>query len=261
MRAGMKFYQHMISFNTLVHKEFRRFASIWVQTILPPVITTALYFLIFGNVVGNRIGPMQGVSYAEYIAPGLVMMSVIVNAYGNVSTSVYMAKFTRSIEELLVSPIPNFLLLLGFVTGGVLRGVIVGCIVMLTALCFIPLKIHHIFWMITAVICAAGLFSVAGFINALFAKKFDAISIVPTFILTPLTYLGGVFFSINLLPPIWQQIALFNPILYFIELFRYGMLGISDVSIFISVSIFLLFFAVLYWLALFLLSRGVGIRS
>ncbi len=257
----MKNYRHFISFKTLVDKEVRRFASIWIQTILPPVITTALYFLIFGQVIGGRIGMVGGVSYVQYIAPGLIMMSVITNAYGNVSTSFFMAKFTRSIEELLVAPMPNYLLLLGYIVGGVLRGVIVAIVVAMTAAFFTRLSIHHIFIMIFAVVFSAALFSLAGFINALFAKKFDAISIVPTFILTPLTYLGGVFFSIDLLPGFWKEIALLNPILYFIELFRYGMLGIAGISIPLAVCILLIFFIILYVTALILLKKGVGIRS
>lgn len=250
-----------IGFKTIVGKEIRRFMNIWPQTIIPAVITTALYFLIFGQLVGQRIGLMGGVSYTEYIAPGLIMMSVINNAYANVSTSFFMAKFLRYIEEILVSPIPNYLILLGFIAGGVARAFAVGLVVAATALFFTRLPIHNIFCIFLAVFLASTIFSIAGFINGLLAKKFDGIAIIPTFILTPLTYLGGVFFSVDLLTGFWKKIAHVNPILYFINIFRYGMLGISEVNVGMSFLILTLILIALYLVALMLFTRGVGIRT
>jgi len=254
-------YKDYIGFRTLLFKEIRRFSQIWIQTILPPVITTALYFLIFGKVVGSRIGQMHNINYAEYIAPGLIMMTLITNAYSNVSSSFFMAKMFRSLEEILVSPMPNYLVLLGYIGGGVARGVFVAMAVTITALFFTSLSVYNIFYMILAIVFTAAVFSLAGFINALFAKKFDDVSIVPVFILTPLTYLGGVFFSIQLLPELWQKISLLNPILYFVSLFRYGMLGIADVQPGISIVFLMSFFVILYVTALVLLRKGVGIKT
>lgn len=254
-------YKHFISFKTLFIKEIRRFSHIWIQTIVPPAVTTSLYFLIFGQIVGSRIGLVGGYSYVQYIAPGLIMMTVITNAYANVCTSFYMAKFNRSIEELLVSPMSSHILLLGYMGGGVMRGIAVAVVVTITALFFTKLKIMHLGLMLFAIIFSAALFSVAGLINAIFAKKFDDISIVPTFILTPLTYLGGVFFSVDLLPQFWKDIAFMNPILYFIDIFRFGMLGIYDVNIPLAIFILLGFFILLYFIALFLLNKGIGIKA
>lgn len=252
---------YFVAFSTIVYKEISRFSRIWLQTILPPAITMALYFVIFGHLIGPRIGTMHGFSYMKYIAPGLIMMSVITNAYANVVSSLFGAKFQRHIEEILVAPIPNLLLLLGFVAGGVARGVVVGVVVTATALCFTDLHVHS--WAITlaVVILTAALFSLAGFINALFAKKFDDISIVPTFILTPLTYLGGVFYSIDMLPAFWQHVSLVNPILYMVNAFRYGMLGVSDIDITTAFSVILLFCALLFGFSMVLLKRGVGLRT
>ncbi len=243
---------YFIAFSTLVNKEISRFMRIWLQTVLPPAITMALYFVIFGNLIGPRIGRMHGFDYMQYIAPGLIMMSVITNAYANVVSSLFGAKFQRHIEELLVSPMPNLLLLLGFVAGGIARGVVVGVVVTATALCFTTLAV---------VVLTAALFSLAGFINALFAKKFDDISIVPTFILTPLTYLGGVFYSIDMLPPFWQNVSLGNPILYMVNAFRYGMLGVSDIDIGLAFAVIIAFCVALFALSMWLLKRGVGLRT
>ncbi|HMM78019.1 MAG TPA: ABC transporter permease [Gammaproteobacteria bacterium] len=250
-----------VAFSTLLRKEISRFMRIWLQTILPPAITMALYFVIFGNLIGPRIGKMHGFDYMQYIAPGLIMMSVITNAYSNVVSSLFGAKFQRHIEEILVAPMPNLLLLSGFVAGGIARGVVVGIVVTATALCFTRLQVEHWFTTIAVVILTAALFSLAGFINALFAKKFDDISIVPTFILTPLTYLGGVFYSIDLLPPFWQQVSLGNPILYMVNAFRHGMLGVSDIDIGVAFTVILAFCAALFTLSMWLLKRGVGLRT
>lgn len=254
-------YNNYIALQTMIVKETRRFMRVWTQTLLPPCITTLLYFLIFGHVIGNQIGTMHGVRYIEYIAPGLIMMSVINNAYANTSSSFFQAKFFRSIEELLISPIPNSLFLLGFVAGGVMRGLSVAAVVTIVASCFTRLQIQHVFLTLFAVLLTSIAFSLAGLINAIYAKRFDDISIIPTFILTPLTYLGGVFYSVHLLPGIWPVISQFNPILYFVGLFRYGMLGISDVRIGMALSILGGMTVGLYIIAWVLIDRGIGIKT
>jgi ABC-2 type transport system permease protein len=261
MPSAITARSHFIAFSTLVNKEISRFARIWLQTILPPAITMALYFVIFGNLIGPRIGQMHGFDYMQYIAPGLIMMAVITNAYSNVVSSLFGAKFQRHIEELLVSPMPNLLLLMGFVAGGIARGVVVGIVVTATALCFTEIHVEHWFTTLAVVILTAALFSLAGFINALYAKKFDDISIVPTFILTPLTYLGGVFYSIDMLSPFWQKVSLGNPILYMVNAFRYGMLGVSDIDIGVAFAVILAFCMALFALSMWLLNRGVGLRT
>lgn len=254
-------HRYFISVWTIVRKEVTRFTRIWLQTILPPAITMALYFVIFGNLIGPRIGEMQGFSYMQYIAPGLIMMAIITNAYANVVSSLFGAKFQRHIEEILVAPIPNLLLLVGYMVGGMVRGVLVGLVVTATALCFTDLQVES--WPVTlaVVILTAALFSLAGLLNALFATKFDDISIVPTFILTPLTYLGGVFYSIDMLPVFWQKVSLGNPILYMVNAFRYGLLGVSDIDITTAFSVIVLFCVVLFAVSLWLLERGVGLRT
>jgi ABC-2 type transport system permease protein len=253
--------QSMVALQTIVTKEIRRFMRIWLQTLLPPAITMCLYFVIFGNLIGSRIGVMGGFNYMQYIVPGLIMMAVITNAYSNVVSSFYSAKFQRSIEEMLVSPVPNSIILIGFVVGGVARGVAVGIIVTILSLFFTHLGIHHIGIIIYTVIMTAVLFSLGGFINAVYAKSFDDISIVPTFVLTPLTYLGGVFYSIDLLPKFWQGVSLFNPIVYMVNAFRYGVLGVSDVSIGFSLTMLTIMSLVLFLFSLHLLNRGTGLRE
>jgi len=257
----MNAQQTWIAFVTIVVREVRRFMRIWVQTLLPPAITMALYFVIFGNLIGNRIGEMGGYSYIEYIVPGLVMMAVITNAYANVVSSFFSIKFQHSIEELLVSPVPNNVILLGFVAGGVLRGILVGLVVTLLSLFFTHLQVHHVGVMLVVVVLTATVFSLGGFINAMYATKFDDISIVPTFVLTPLTYFGGVFYSISLLPEVWQALSMANPIVYMVNAYRYGILGVSDVSVGVSIGMLLLFTAALYAWAITLLNRGTGIRK
>jgi ABC-2 type transport system permease protein len=250
-----------VAYETIVVKEVRRFMRIWAQTILPPAITMTLYFIIFGNLIGRQIGEMGGFSYMQYIVPGLIMMSVITNAYANVVSSFFGMKFQHSIEELLVAPVPNYVILLGYVTGGVARGLVVGFIVTLVALWFTDLHIQHYAVVLSVIILTAILFSLGGFINAVYANKFDDISIVPTFILTPLTYLGGVFYSINLLPEAGQIASRFNPILYMVNAFRYGVLGVSDVRIGVAYGMIFLFITILFSFSMFLLNKGIGIRS
>ena len=257
----MRLHENTVSLATLVRKEYLRIVRIWVQTLVPPAITMTLYFVIFGNLIGRRIGEMGGFTYMEYIAPGLIMMSVITNAYGNVVSSFFGAKFARHIEEMLVSPMPSSLILIGHVAGGVVRGLLVGALVTIIALFFTDLRPVNPAITLSVVFLTAIVFSLAGMLNAIFAKKFDDISIIPTFVLTPLTYLGGVFYSINLLPEFWQKVSLANPILYMVNAFRYGILGTSDIGIGLAYGIIFLFIAGLYTLAWSLLQSGYGIRE
>lgn len=252
---------NLIGFNTLVRKEVTRIFRIWSQTLLPSAITTVLYFIIFGQLIGSRVGLVEGVSYMQFIVPGLVMMSVITSAYANVSTSFFSLKFQNSIEEILVSPMPNWILIFGYIAGGVVRGIMVGLIVTIVALLFTHLQIAHLTLMVFVVIFAAVFFSLAGLLNGMFAKKFDDVMLVPTFILTPLTYLGGVFYSISMLPAIWQKLSLLNPILYLVNAFRYGVLGISDIPVFYAVSVLVVGTIALYCCCWYLLNKGVGVRT
>ena len=234
---------------------------IWLQTIVPPVITMSLYFIIFGNLIGSQIGEIQGFTYMQFIVPGLIMMSVITNSYMNVCSSFFSTKFQKSVEELLVSPTPSYIIILGYILGGIARGTLVGCAVLAVALLFTHMTIHSIFFLIVFIFLTSLLFSLAGLANGIFAKKFDDVSIIPTFILTPLTYLGGVFYSIEQLPTLWQNISQLNPILYMINGFRYGFLGISDVHLGFALSVITLFCFALFFLNFTLLQKGVGLRS
>ncbi|MGB1883014.1 MAG: ABC transporter permease [Gammaproteobacteria bacterium] len=252
---------YWVAFRTLATKEFNRFVRIWLQTILPPAITMGLYFVIFGNLIGPRIGTMAGFDYIQYIAPGIIMMAVITNAYSNVVSSFFGAKFQRHIEEILIAPVPNTLILAGYVSGGVARGLIVGVLVTIVALAFTDLRIHSYAVTLSTVVLTSVLFSLGGFINAMFARKFDDISIVPTFVLTPLTYLGGVFYSIELLPDFWRQVSLLNPVLYMVNAFRYGILGISDISLTHAFTVVVAFVVMLTIFSLELLRRGTGLRN
>ena len=252
---------YWVALKTIWRKEITRFMRIWIQTLIPPVITMSLYFIIFGNLIGNRIGEMGGVGYMQFIVPGLIMMSVITNSYANVSSSFFGAKFQKSIEELLVAPVPTHVIIAGFVGGGVARGVLVGILVTLESLLFVPLQIHTWFMIIATLLMTSILFSLAGLLNALFAKSFDDISIIPTFVLTPLTYLGGVFYSLTLLPAFWQAVSKLNPIVYMISGFRYGFLGISDVSLTTTLGVLSLFIAVFYLLTWRLIEKGRGLRT
>ena len=251
---------YWVALKSIWTKEIHRFMRIWIQTLVPPVITMTLYFVIFGNLIGSRIGEMHGFTYMQFIVPGLIMMAVITNAYANVASSFFSAKFQRNIEEMLVAPVPNYVIIAGYVGGGVARGLCVGLIVTLVSLFFVPLQIHHLFSVCMTVLLTSILFSLGGLINAVFAKSFDDISIIPTFILTPLTYLGGVFYSITLLPPFWQGVSQVNPIIYMVNAFRYGFLGISDVPLGTAYLIIIGFILVLYGMAWWLISRGTGLR-
>lgn len=254
-------WQYRIAFQAIAGKEIRRFLRIWQQTLIPPVMTMVLYFVIFGNLIGSRIGEMGGFDYMAFIVPGLIMMSVITSAYGNVSSSFFGNKFQRSIEEILVAPVPNYVILAGFVAGGVTRGIMVGLLVTVVSLGFTSFAIHHPIIVLSVILLTAILFSVGGFINAMYATKFDDVALVPTFILTPLTYLGGVFYSIELLPPFWQWVSQLNPILHMVNAFRFGVLGVSDVNVWAAFSMIAVFLVVLVSWAMWLLKRGKGLRS
>jgi ABC-2 type transport system permease protein len=253
---------NMVALYTIVRREIARITRIWTQTLIPPAITMTLYFVIFGKLIGSRIGTIEGgFTYMQYIVPGLVMMSIITNSYGNISSSFFGAKFSRAVEEMLVSPMPNWVILLGYVTGAVVRGLVVGVLVLMIALFFTSLHVVHPLLTFLSVLLGATIFSLAGFVNAVYAKKFDDIALVPTFVLTPLTYLGGVFYSINMLGEPWQAISRVNPILYMVNAFRFGVLGVSDVGIGTAFAVMVLFVVVLSAVALQLLKRGVGLRS
>ena len=252
---------YSIAFRTLVVKEVFRFIRIWPQTLLPPAITTALYFLIFGKLIGDRIGMINGASYMDYIVPGVILMSVISHSYANVVSSFYSTKFQRNIEELLVAPVPNWVILAGYVSGGIIRGLLVGLVVALISLLFADIAIKNVYITVSVAILTATLFSLAGFINAVLAESFDDISIIPNFVLTPLSYLGGVFYSVKMLPGIWQTISLGNPILYMINAFRYGLIGVTDVDIRLAFIMTGGFIVTLTLISLFLLYKGIGIKN
>jgi len=250
-----------IAFETIVIKEIRRFSRIWLQTLVPPAITIALYFVIFGNLVGRRIGEMGGFQYMEFIMPGLIMMSVIQNSYSNVVSSFFSQKFQKTVEEVLVAPVPNYVILTGVIVGGMARGLAVGAIVTMMALFFSDLRIEHPLITVAVVLLTSAVFSLAGFINAVFANSFDDISIIPTFVLTPLIYLGGVFYSAQLLPTFWQVVSGLNPIFYMVNTFRYGILGSSDVHVYWAFLILGVFIVGLYGSCIWLLRNGKGIRT
>jgi ABC-2 type transport system permease protein len=254
-------HPNFIALSSIVHKEIQRYTRIWVQTLLPSSITMTLYFVIFGSLIGKRIGTMDGYSYMEFIVPGLIMMSVITNSYSNVVSSFFSSKFQRSIEEMMVAPVPNVIILLGYVAGGVSRGILTGMIVTIVSLFFVDIEISNPFIVTLVVVLTSLMFSLAGFVNAVFARSFDDISIVPTFILTPLTYLGGVFYSISLLPEFWQKVSMVNPVLYMVNAFRYGFLGSSDINIWVAISLIIFFIISLSAVAMYLLNKGIGLRS
>jgi ABC-2 type transport system permease protein len=253
--------RNFVALKTIWIKECTRFLRIWVQTLVPPAITITLYFLIFGSLIGSRIGEMAGFSYMEFIVPGLIMMTVITNSYANVSSSFFSAKFQRNIEELLISPVPTWIMILGYVGGGLARSLLVAIIVTTVALFFVDLQVHNPLVLVVTVLLTSTMFSVAGMLNGVYAKTFDDISIVPTFVLTPLTYLGGVFYSISLLPDFWQAVSKINPVVYMVSAFRYGFLGIEDVELWTSLGIIVLFNVVLFAIVYHLIEKGKGLRS
>jgi len=254
-------YQFWIAYLTITRREILRFSRIWVQTIIPPVVMVALYFVIFGNLIGQRIGEMDGMTYMDFIMPGLVMMSIITNSYTNVVSSFYGAKYSRHIEEMQIAPVPDLVILLGFVTGGMARGICVGVAVTLVSMLFTEFRMYSPFVVLLVALMTSCLFALAGLINAIFANSFDDITIIPTFVLTPLTYLGGIFYSIKLLPDFWQQVSLGNPILYMVSSFRYGFRGSSDIDLLTALLVIVFFIALLFVSCMVLLARGTGIRQ
>ena len=252
---------NLTGFLTLAGREFRRVIRIWKQTLVPPIITTTLYFLIFGKLIGGRIGEMNGVSYMQFIAPGLVMMTAITASYVNTASSFFLSKFTRTYEELLVSPLSSHDIIWGYIIGSMMRGGLAGILVMLVSLCFVSFDIHSWAMILLTLMMTTIAFALGGFINAIYAKTFDDVGIIPTFVLTPLTYLGGVFYSISLLPEFWQTVSKFNPIVYMVNGFRYGFLGVSDVPVIYTFGVLLLFIVVLYSIAFSLMEKGVGLLS
>lgn len=250
-----------IGIQTLLRKEITRIVRIWSQTLLPPAITMTLYFVIFGNLIGSRIGEMGGFDYMSFIVPGLVMMAVITSSYGNMVSSFFGAKFAKHVEELLISPMPNWAILAGYVSGSLFRGLAVGLIVTIVSLFFTQIQIHNVWIVLSTVVLTSIVFSLGGFINAAFAKKFDDIAIIPTFILTPLTYLGGVFYSITLLPEFWQGVSKINPVLYMVNTFRYGFLGVSDINLGVAYGIIIGFVLILGFISWYILHKGIGLRS
>ena len=256
----MNLSQQLVAFKTIAMKEYLRFIRIWIQTILPPAISVGLYFIIFGELIGSQINDIDGFKYMDYIVPGLILMSVITNAYANVVSSFFSAKFHRSVEEMLVSPLPNYIILMGFVSGGLARGIIVGITVTLVSMFFSDFQIYSYSVTIAVFVLTSILFALAGFINAAYARSFDDITIIPTFVLTPLTYLGGIFYSIKMLPDFWQSVSLVNPILYMINAFRYGLLGVSDIDLSTAFIIIVGFIVALFYFALRLLRLGVGLK-
>lgn len=250
-----------ISYYTMIRKEFLRVIRIWSQTLLPPVVTTSLYFVVFGSFIGSQLAAIHGFSYMQFIVPGLIMMSVITSSYMNTVSTFYFAKWQHTLDEILVSPTPNWVVIAGFVTGGMLRGLLVGLLVLGVSLFFTHLMIYNVVVLLAAVILTSMVLSLAGLINGIFAKGFDGISIVPTFVLTPLTYLGGVFYSVNQFSPLWRTVSLFNPILYIVNAFRYGFLGISDVPLTISFTMLIGLAVGLSVLALVLFKRGTGFKN
>lgn len=253
--------RNMTALSTIWIKECTRFLRIWVQTLVPPAITMSLYFVIFGNLIGSRIGQMGGFSYMEFIVPGLIMMSIITNSYSNVSSSFFSAKFQRNIEEMLVSPVPTWVIIFGFVGGGVARAMIIGVIVTIVSMFFVDVQIHNFAVIVLTLLLTSVLFAMAGLINGIFAKTFDDISIIPTFVLTPLTYLGGVFYSLSLLPEFWQWVSKANPIVYMVNGFRYGFLGVSDINYLYAMGLLIGFNVILFAVAYRLLDKGTGIRT
>ena len=254
-------HRNLISLLSIARKEMIRIFRIWVQTLVPPVITISLYFIIFGGFIGSQLGDIGGYDYMAFIAPGLIMMSIITNSYANTVSSFFSTKFQRNIEELLVSPTPDWVMVLGYVSGGMTRGICVGSLVSMVSLIFIRLPLFNVAFIVVFAFLTSFVFSLAGMINGILAKKFDDISIIPTFVITPLTYLGGVFYSISLLPEFWQNVSKVNPVVYMISGFRYGFLGISDSNVWFGLGMLVLFSVLLFSLTLYLLKKGVGVRT
>ncbi|OGG79905.1 ABC transporter permease [Candidatus Kaiserbacteria bacterium RIFCSPLOWO2_01_FULL_54_13] len=260
----MNAYQLWISFYTMLRRDIVRMFRIWVQTFLPSVVTSVLYFTIFGTILGSQIGDRQGVSYMTFVVPGLVMLAIVTTSYANTSFMFFASKFfARSIDEILVSPTPPWLLIAGFAGGGVVRGVLVGTLVLIVSVFFtgLHLAIHNILVILAFATLTALVFSLAGLVNGIYAKSIDGINIVPTFVLTPLVYLGGIFYSIHTLPDWWQAITYANPLFYLVNGFRYGFLGMADVSLAISTGILFGMIVVLVAINWYFIKTGLGLRQ
>ncbi len=253
--------KQFIAFYTMLRNDFMRIIRIWSQTLLPPIVTTSLYFIVFGTFIGSQLAPIHGLTYIQFIVPGLIMMSVITSSYMNTVSTFYFAKWTKTLDEILVSPMPDWLVILGFVSGGVMRGLMVGVLVGIVGILFTHLAIHNALVLVAALVLTSVLFSLGGLINGAFAKGFDGISIVPTFVLTPLTYLGGIFYSISQFPPFWQKVSLLNPILYMINAFRWGFFGVSDINIGVCFAVLGGFIVVFVGVLLWLFRQGIGVRA
>lgn len=253
--------EQYVALMTIVRKEIKRYLRIWTQTLLPSAITMSLYFVIFGTLIGSRIGEMGGFTYMQFVVPGLIMMAIVTNSYSNVVSSFFGSKFNHSVEELLVSPTPNYIILMGYVIGGVTRGLLVAVVVTIVSLFFTRLEIHSYFVVILIVLMTSTLFALAGFINAVYANSFDDISIVPTFVLTPLIYLGGVFYSMDLLPDFWAGVSKLNPLVYVVNAFRYGVLGVSDVSLPFALGMIVMFTVLAFTFSMHLLNSGKRLRQ
>ncbi len=255
------FQKNMIALQTVLRKEIIRFMRIWTQTLLPPAITMTLYFIIFGKLIGAQIKDIQGYSYMQYIVPGLTMMSIMTSAYANTSSSFFSAKFSKSVEEMMVSSMPNYVILFGYTLGGAVRGLLVGVIVMGIGFLFTHIPIYHVSAVLSMAILSSFLFSLGGLLNGIFARKFDDVSFIPTFVLTPLTYLGGVFYSIHQLPELWQTLSQFNPVFIIVSTFKYGMLGTTDINVFFGFSMVCIVLLILFIGCLYLLEKGVGLKT
>jgi ABC-2 type transport system permease protein len=253
--------KQLIALQTLVTSEIARFLRVWIQTLMPPVITMALYFLVFGNFIGSRLSAINGFSYMQYMMPGLVIMAIIMQAYNNSVFSFFVYRFHRNVEEILVAPVPHSIILLGFVISSVVRGLLTGVLVTIVSMCFTHFAPYSVLLILLSAVMSSVLFALIGFANAIFAKRFDDVSIIPTFVLTPLIYLGGVFYSIEQLPPMWREISRFNPILYIVETFRYGFLGVAHMGVQFGFSMLAVFIVAVFMLNLHLLNKGVGIRT
>lgn len=251
----------LVAYTTMIRAELVRIIRIWSQTLLPPVVTTTLYFVVFGKFIGSQLAPIDGFEYIQFIVPGLIMMSVITSSYMNTVSTFYFAKWTRTLDEILVSPMPGWVVIAGYVSGGVLRGLLVGVLVLITSLFFTHLAIFNIFVLVAALILTSVLFSLGGLINGVYAKGFDGISIVPTFVLTPLTYLGGIFYSIDQFSPFWQTVSLGNPILYMVNAFRYGFLGVSDINLALCFGVLLSMMALAIGILLYLFRNGIALKN
>lgn len=257
----MSLQEQWVALMTILRKEIKRYLRIWTQTLLPSAITMSLYFVIFGSLIGSRIGEMGGFTYMQFVVPGLIMMAIVTNSYSNVVSSFFGSKFNHSVEELLVSPTPNYIILLGYVIGGVSRGLLVAVIVTVVAMFFTDLHMHSFTVVVAIVLMTSILFALAGFINAVYANNFDDISIIPTFVLTPLIYLGGVFYSMDLLPDFWAAVSKLNPLVYVVNAFRYGVLGVSDVSLSVAFGMIGVFTAIAWVYSMHLLNTGKRLRQ